>query len=244
MKRFTRTTAGLAATAATAAALIGMSGTALAASPTPVASASPAHQGQDLAAIQKKAAADIARRLASLSVAINDVTNSTAISSADKTTLLATLNGDVTGLTALGTTIAGDTTAQQALTDSKTIYTGFRVYALALPQVHFAAAADTITVTVLPKLTDAQSKLAALLAGVDSGKNTPAVQALMTDLGNQITAITSETSGLSATVLAYTPAQYDANHALLSPARASLAISRNDSKTARNDIATVVADLK
>ncbi|HEY0869441.1 MAG TPA: hypothetical protein VGD55_03500, partial [Acidothermaceae bacterium] len=98
MKRFTKTTAGLAATAATAAALIGMSGTALAASPTPAASASPAHQGQNLAAIQQKAAADIARRLASLSVAINDVTNSTAISSGDKTTLLATLNGDVTGL--------------------------------------------------------------------------------------------------------------------------------------------------
>jgi hypothetical protein len=70
------------------------------------------------------------------------------------------------------------------------------------------------------------------------------VQALMTDLGNQITAITGATTGLSATVLAYTPAQYDANHALLSPARGSLAISRNDIKTARNDIATVVADLK
>ena len=244
MKRFTRATAGLAATAAAAAALIGMSGSALAASPAPAASATPAHQGQSLTTIQQKAAADIARRLASLSVAINDVTNSTAISSGDKTTLLATLNGDVTGLTALGVTIAGDTTAQQALADSKTIFTGFRVYALALPQVHFAAAADTITVTVLPKLTDAQSKLAALLAGVDSGKNTPAVQALMTDLGNQITAITGATTGLSSTVLAYTPAQYDANHALLSPARASLAISRNDVKTARSDIATVVADLK
>jgi hypothetical protein len=244
MKRFTRSTAGLAATAAAAVALIGMSGTALAASPTPVASTAPAHQGQDLAAIQKKAAADITRRLASLSVAINDVNNSTAISSADKTTLLATLNGDVTGLTALGATIAGDTTAQQALTDSKTIYTGFRVYALALPQVRFAAAADTITVTVLPKLTDAQSKLAALLAGVDAGKNTPAVQAKMTDLANQISAITGATTGLSSTVLAYTPAQYDANHALLSPARASLATSRDDIRTARGDIAFVAAALK
>jgi len=244
MKSLKRTTSALAFAATATVALIGMSGTALAASPAPVASTAPSHQGQNLAAIQKQAAADIARRLASLSVAINDVTNSTAISAGDKTTLLATLNADVTGLTALGVTIAGDTTVQQALTDSKTIFTGFRVYALALPQVHFAAAADTITVTVLPKLTDAQSKLAALLAGVDSGKNTPAVQALMTDLGNQITAITSATTGLSATVLAYTPAQYDANHALLSPARASLAISRNDVKTARSDIATVVADLK
>jgi hypothetical protein len=242
MNRITKVTAGLATTAV---ALLGVSGTALAAtSPAPAASPAPSHAPQTLAAIKAQAATDIARRLAALSVAINDVTNSTAISAGDKTTLLATLNADVTGLTALGTTIANDTTAQQALMDFKTIFTGFRVYALALPQVHFAAAADTITVTVLPKLTDAQSKLAALLAGADSGKNTPAVQALMTDLGNQITAITSETSGLSATVLAYTPAQYDANHALLSPSRASLAISRNDIKTARGDIATVVADLK
>jgi hypothetical protein len=242
MNRITKVTAGLATSAV---ALLGVSGTALAAtSPAPAVSPAPSHAPQTLAAVQKQAATDIARRLASLSVAINDVTNSTAISAADKTTLLATLNADVTGLTALGTKIAGDTTVQQAVTDFKTIFTGFRVYALALPQVHFAAAADTITVSVLPKLTDAQSKLAALLAGVDSGKDTPAVQALMTDLGNQIAAITSETSGLSATVLAYTPAQYDANHALLSPARASLAISRNDSRTARNDIATVVADLK
>jgi hypothetical protein len=242
MNRITKVTAGLATSAV---ALLGVSGTALAAtSPAPAVSPAPSHAPQTLAAIKAQAATDIARRLASLSVAINDVTNSTAISAADKTTLLATLNADVTGLTALGTTIAGDTTVQQAVTDFKTIFTGFRVYALALPQVHFAAAADTITMSVLPKLTDAQSKLAALLAGVDSGKDTPAVQALMTDLGNQITAITSETSGLSATVLAYTPAEYDANHALLSPARASLAISRNDSRTARNDIATVVADLK
>jgi hypothetical protein len=242
MNRITKATAGLATTAI---ALLGVSGTALAAtSPAPAVSPAPSHAPQTLAAIKAQAATDIARRLSALSVAINDVTNSTAISAGDKTTLLATLNADVTGLTALGTTIAGDTTVQQAATDFKTIFTGFRVYALALPQVHFAAAADTITVTVLPKLTDAQSKLAALLAGADSGKNTPAVQALMTDLGNQITAITSETSGLSATVLAYTPAQYDANHALLSPSRASLAISRDDIRTARSDIATVVADLK
>jgi hypothetical protein len=248
MNRFTRATVGCAAAAVT---LVGLSSAALAAESTGPAAAtsstSPApdagQHGQSLTAIQQRAAAAISRRLASLSVAINDVTNSTAISSGDKTTLLATLNADVTGLTALGVTIAADTTAQQALTDSKTIFTGFRVYALALPQVHFAAAADTITVTVLPKLTDAQSKLAALLAGVDSGKNTPAVQAAMADLATQITAITGATNGLSATVLAYTPAQYDANHALLSPARASLAISRNDVRTARGDIATVTKAL-
>jgi len=247
MNRITKATAGLSTAAVV---LVGLAGTALADTGSPaVSSASPtatptAPHGKSLAAIQAAAAAAIAKRLASLSVSINDVNNNTEITPADKTTLLATLNGDVTGLTALGVTIAGDTTAKQAASDYSTIFTSYRVYALALPQVRFAAAADDMTVTVLPKLTDAQTKLAALLAGVDSGKNTPQVQAWMADLATQITAIGTETNGLSATVLAYTPAQYDANHALLAPARASLAISRDDIKTARSDVANVMKALK
>jgi hypothetical protein len=231
--------------------LLGLTGTALADTTSPTASsASPAAtstaapHGKTLASIQAAAAAAIARRLASLSVAINEVNNNAVITPADKATLLATLNGDVTGLTALGVTIAADTTVKQAASDYSKIFTSYRVYALALPQVRFAAAADDMTGAVLPKLTDAQTKLAALLAGVDSGKNTPQVQAWMADLAKQITAIGTETNGLSATVLAYTPAQYDANHALLSPARAALAISRNDIKTARSDISNVVQALK
>jgi hypothetical protein len=248
MNRFTKAAAGLATAAVV---LTGLTGTALADTGSPaVSSASPtatptsAPHGKSLASIQAAAAAAIAERLASLSVAINDVNNNTVITPADKITLLATLNGDVTGLTALGVTIAGDTTAKQAASDYSTIFTSYRVYALALPQVRFAAAADDMTVAVLPKLTDVQAKLAALLAGVDSGKNTPQVQAWMADLATQITAIGTETSGLSATVLAYTPAQYDANHGLLAPARASLAISRKDIKTARGDISNVMKALK
>jgi hypothetical protein len=246
MNRITKATAGLGTAAVV---LLGMTGTALADTGTPAVSsptASPtaAPHGKTLAAIQALAATAIANRLSSLSVSINAVNNNTVITPADKTTLLATLNGDVTGLTALGVTIAGDTTAKQAASDYATVFTTYRVYALALPQVRFAAAADDMTVTVLPKLTDAQSKLAALLAGADSGKNTPQVQAWMADLGTQITAVGTETNGLSATVLAYTPAQWDANHALLSPARASLAISRNDIKTARGDISNVMNALK
>ena len=247
MNRFAKATAGLGTAAVV---LIGLTGTALADTGSPaVSSASPAAtptatpHGKSLASIQAAAAAAIAKRLASLSVSINDVNNNSVITPADKTTLLAILNGDVTGLTALGVTIAGDTTAKQAASDYSTIFTSYRVYALALPQVRFAAAADDMTVTVLPKLTDAQTKLAALLAGVDSGKNTPQVQAWMADLATQITAIGNETNGLSATVLADTPAQYDANHALLAPARASLGISRDDIKTARSDVSNVMKAL-
>jgi hypothetical protein len=253
MNRLTLSTASraaalLATTAVAVAATVGVSASAMAAPTTgPSASsdspsATPGHP--TLTTIQQKAASAIAQRLTSLSKAIATVNGSSVISAADKATLLGTLNGDVTGLTALGAKIAADTTAQQAATDYKTIFTGYRVYALALPQAHFAMATDALTGTVVPKLTDAQTKLAALLAGVDSGKNTPAVQAAMADLATQLAGIGTATSGLSATVLAYTPAQYDANHALLSSARQSLVTARADAKGARADIVTVTKALK
>jgi hypothetical protein len=201
-------------------------------------------QGAGLAAIQARAAAAINLRLAVLNIAIPKVQGDKWITSADKTTLVGTMNGDVTGLTALGAKIQSDTIVTVAKTDYQTIFTGYRVFALAVPQARFAAASDDITDGVLPRLNDAQSKLAALLSGVDSSKNSPAVQAAMADLAHQIDAITNATSGRSTTVLGYTPLEYDANHAILTGPRATLLGARSDVEQARNDIATVVASLK
>ena len=210
-------------------------------SPAATGSAAPAAR---LATIQALAKTAIADRQAALSKTIPAVTANAVITATDKATLLTTLNGDVNGLAALATKIAADTTADAAETDYKTIFTSYRVYALALPQVRYAEAVDDITSGVLPKLTNAQTTLAGLLSGADSGKNTAAVQAAMADLGKQIAAITSATNGLSATVLALTPAQYDANHAVLSQPRATLAQAGADVKTATADIATVVKALQ
>jgi len=204
----------------------------------------PAGQGQTLAAIKAKAATAITVRLSDLNAAIPKVQGNKWITASDKTTLLGTLNGDVSGLTALGTKIQSDTTLSQAAADYRTIFTGYRVFALALPQVRFAAACDDITGGVLPRLNDAQPKLESLLSGVDSSKNSSAVQAAMADLANQISAITTATSGLAATVLGYTPADYDANHAILTGPRTTLLGARADVHKAREDVRTVVGALR
>jgi len=233
--------------AAGVAALVLWSAPAMAGAAAPAAStaSSPSEtSGRGLAAIQAKAAADIAARVASLDKAIPAVTANSVITAADKTALLATLNTDLSGLSALGKAIAGETTAKQAATDAQTIFTSYRVYALALPQVRYGEAADDLTGGVLPKLTDAQSKLAALLAGPDASKDTAAVQAAMTDLASKITAARTATTGMSATVLAYTPAQYDANPHLLDAARQKLTSAQADVKAARADLQTVLGALK
>ncbi len=251
MNRLTRRTAAtLAATTCAVAGLVAATGTAAFATGSTTGSAAPASSslsatpkvkpahGQGLIAIQAAAASAISERLASLNTAIAAVSSNTILTPADKTTLGTRLTNDLSGLTALGQTIASDTTAKQAAVDSHQVFAQYRVYALMLPQVRYAEAADDLSGGVLPKLQNADSLLAALFAGADATKSSAASQAAMSDLASKISAIESSTQGLSMTVLALTPAQYDANHALLSDPRAELATVRADAKAARADIVT------
>ena len=230
MNSFSRGTRLVLAVAACA--VTGFSGSASAAAPP------------TLSAVQARAAAAISARLTSLNRAISAVNANRVITSSDKATLLTTLKGDLAGLTALKPKITSDTDAAQSRTDYRTVFTGFRVYALALPQARYAAAVDDITDTVLPRLRDADERLAELLTEAAGGRVSSDVEAAMTDLGAQIHAITSATKGLSATVLAYTPAQYNANHALLAGPRQQLRTARADIDRARTDISTVIEALK
>jgi hypothetical protein len=165
------------------------------------------------------------------------------ITPTDKNTLLGTLEHDTSGLQQLAPQVQQDQ-LPQLRTDYQSIFLNFRVYALALPQVRFAAAADDLTGGVLPHLVDADQRLQNLLAGPDSSKDSPAVKAAMADLAGQIQAITTATNGLSAKVLGYTPAQYDADHSILQPARQALMTARIDAQSARRDIATVLGALR
>lgn len=217
---------------------------AFASTSTTVAASSSAGSANTLAQIKDKAANAISIREQALQLAVSDVNANEYLTVSDKSTLLDILNDDESGLTALGQTIQGDTTAAKAESDYRLIFTGYRVFALALPQVRFSASTDDITGTVLPHLNDAQSKLEALLSGPDKAKDTPAVQAKMVDLGNQISSITSDTNGLANTILSFTPAQWDANPDILAAPVSQLKTARADSRQARADIAYVVQAIK
>jgi hypothetical protein len=170
-----------------------------------------------LASIQAHAAAAITLRVDDLTQAADRAASDSALGS-DGPALATTLRTDIAPLQALGQTIAADTTPTVARADGATIYTSYRVLALVLPAGRLASSADRITVTAVPRLTS--------VAGTVAGRITPANQAaaqpLLNDLNAQIAAASAQTSGLAAAVLAFSPAQWNTNHALLSPARAAL----------------------
>jgi hypothetical protein len=200
--------------------------------------------GKTLAAIQANAKVKTSARIGSLNTAIAKITAAPDISSSDRATILATLNGDVAGMNTVEAKIAADTTVATAAADYKTIFTGYRVYAVAIPQSRLAAAADRMTSTTVPKLTDAQSKLAAALAGPDASKSTPALLADLADMSTQITAASNVLNGVAAQSLAVTPSDYNSNHAVMGPIRSAVQTAIADLKKASADGKTVLAAIK
>jgi hypothetical protein len=230
MNRILTTT--LIGSAVAAALVVGTCAPALASTPTPAPKAP-----LTLAGVQTSAKTKIDERLGKLHSAIGKETSAKGVSSSDRATLLGRLNSDVSGLSALETKIAGDTTLAAATADYKTIFTVFRVDAVALPQTRIVSLADRAISTAIPRLTKVESKLSALLSGKDASKSTPALQADLTDMSAKIAAATSALNGVSSEALAVTPSEFNSNHSVFASARAS-------AKTARTDLKTAVADAK
>ena len=211
------------------------------ASPADGAPTPTAHSG--LSAIQAAGAAATAKRITSLNTGIGKVNSTTTLSASDKATVLGTLTADLSGMQGLQTKIAADTVAATAWTDYQSIFTGYRVYAVALRQSYIAAAADGLTDTAIPKLQSAASKISALFAS-DPSKATPELQAKLADMQSKTADAASKTSGLAGAALAVTPSAYNANHAVLTDDRAAARDALADTKAAAQDGRAIVAALK
>jgi hypothetical protein len=200
-----------------------------------------AHSG--LSAIQQAGAAATAKRITSLTTGISRANSTHALSSADKSSVLATLNADLTGMKTLQAKIAADTSAATAWTDYRSIFTDYRVYAVGLQQGYIAAAADRLTDTAIPKLQSAASKISDYFAA-HPDKATPELQAKLADMQAKTADAASKTSGLAAAALAVTPAAYNANHAVLTDDRAAARAAIADAKAAAQDGHAIAAALR
>jgi hypothetical protein len=233
-------TTSLIATAAAAALAVGACAPAFAdgtSTPTPSA-------GRSLATIQANAKIKTTARIGALNTAISKVTAAKDVSSGDRATILATLNGDIAGMNSIEAKIAAERTAATAAADYATIFTGYRVYAVAIPQARLAAAADRMTGTTIPKLDDAHTKLVAALAGPDASKSTAALQADLADMSAQTAAASELLDGIAARSLAVTASAYNSNHAVMQPIRTAITTAIADLKKAAADGKTVLAAIK
>jgi len=233
----------IAAPLAAAALVVGAAVPASAATASPRPSKPHVTASSSLNDIQSTAATVTAHQLDALKALVAKVPSDKTLSDADRTKALAILNDDIAGITALQAAIAADTTAAQAFDDYRTVFTNYRVHAVALPQVHIAEHADRLTAATLPRLQKAQKKLADALAA-HSDKNTADVQAAMNDLGAQISTLQSDIDGLPGAALALAPSVFNADHKATSDVSAKLTAATQAAAAAAKDIRSARAGLK
>ncbi len=192
-----------------------------------------------LADIKARASTDITDRVNELNGAIAKVNGAKELG-AGQGTLVSYLRTDIAPLQQLNQKIQGDTTVAQAAEDFGSIFNGYRVYVLVLPAARIAAASDGATTTAMPKLTSDAAKAQAQ----ENPGNQAQLQPLIDDLNSQIDTATNATNGLAATVLAFTPAQWNADHDLLAISRSSDQAAIGALEKGGSDVRQIVQDLE
>ncbi len=140
---------------------------------------------------------------------------------------------DITNLTNLKTKCDADTNPTTLISDIKSIFTSYRVYAVFMPQVRLLAAADR-TATTVDLFNDYSSKLA---YRINAQGNPANLVSLLNDMNAKIADAKTQYTNAINLVSPLSPSSYPgSNPALIS--------ARTDLKTAYQDLRASFADAK
>jgi hypothetical protein len=148
--------------------------------------------------------------------------------------LTADIDETAARLRVLAEEIKADTEVATLKDHCRSIFEDNRVFALVLPRVRLVAGADTAT-AASAKLRDVAGKLADAIEQAEANGQDVAQAKLDLDLMKAYVASGVASAGsVPGAILGLTPADWNANHEVLTPARQSLRSARADLKVARD----------
>lgn len=194
-----------------------------------------------LAEIKAKGAAAIADRLARLQVLTGRVAGVRG-DCGDTNTLNAQLAADLSGLTALGATLAAETDIAKARIEYRTIFGGFRIYILQSPKTYIVVNCGNNTARIArlqAAIAEVQAKVNAAIA---AGKDASASQAFLVTASGLVSAAAGLGTASSNAVIALTPDQGD--KAKLASNKAVLAGATTQIKQADSNLQSASANVR
>lgn len=131
-----------------------------------------------------------------------------SLTAADRAALTGDLSRQQSGLGAYTAKVAADTTCAALLADAKAVVTDYRVYVVTTPQVRITGVADAAA-HLAGQLAAAEPRIdAAIDRAAADGVDVTAARQAAGNLATEVDAAQNAVSGLSASVLAYTPASF------------------------------------
>ena len=227
-----------------------VSGFALTASAANGASVGVGAKGQaSLSTVIARGDKEIQARIDSLNQLNARVSGLKNVSAGEKANIASEVSTETASLTTLKAKIDADTDVTVARTDVKTITADYRIYALVMPQMHIAAAADRVG-TIGAMMTALQPKLQTrITAAQTAGHDVTALNAAYADITAKVADANTQATNANSAVASLVPDQGNAtvaasNKAAVEAARADLKNATNDLKAARADIKTITEGLK
>jgi len=212
-------------------------------STTPTTSSS-TPSASTLEALRTKCLAAIDVRLPALAEAKADVAANQHVTDDHRAALTADIDATTARLQTLSDEIKADSNLATLRDHCRSIFLDNRVYALVLPRTRLVVGADTATAAGA-KLSDVADKLAAAIDKAEAaGRDVTQAKADLAAMKAQIAAGTGAAGTVAGAILGLTPADWNANHDVLQPARQSLLTARADLRLARDLAVKIRNELK
>jgi chromosome segregation ATPase len=216
---------------------------------TPAGTATVQMSATAMTAAKARAHSELQRRVDSLNAVNTRIQGLQEVTATFKQSLQNAVQTQISAFQALDAKIQADTDAATLKTDVQSITQSYRVYALVLPQIRIAAAADRAIAIVAMMQTLGTKLNARIQAAGTAGANVTALQTALNDLATKISDANTQAQASVTTTASLAPDNGDttkmaSNTAALKQGRTSLTTVGTDLKAARADIATIIKGLK
>ena len=194
--------------------------------------------------LRARCLAAIGVRLPALAAAKSDVASNRHLTDADRSALTTDIDETAVRLQTLQGEIRADTDLATLRDHCHSIFQDNRVFALVLPRTRLVVGADTATAAGA-RLSDIAAKLAdAIDKAQAAGRDVTRAKADLDAMKAQIASGVAAAGTVPGSVLGLTPADWNANHDVLTPARQQLRVARSDLRVARDLAVKIRNELK
>lgn len=197
---------------------------------------------------KQKANQEIKRRVEALNALVARTNAMVRVSAEFKASLNSAVQAQISAFSQLQQKIDTDADAATLKSDIETVTETYRVYALVLPQVRIAAAADRI-VNLTTMFIAVGTKLQARIAAAQAiGADVSALSAALTDLGAKLQDAQTQAQTAITSTVSLQPDQGDktlkaTNDKALAAAKANIVAAHKDLADARKDVAAIISGL-
>jgi hypothetical protein len=213
-------------------------------STAPTADADSTDTRRTIEDLRARCSAAIDVRLPALAAARTALSTNGHVTDDHQVALTADIDGTAARLRVLADLIKADTDPATMKEHCRSTFDDNRVFALVLPRVRLVVGADTAT-DAGAKLGDVSARLADDIAKAEAaGRDVGQAKLDLDTMKAHIAAGVASAGSVPGAVLGLTPADWNADHDVLTPARQSLRSARADLKVARDLALKIRTELK